>query len=52
MLKITTELLAFDTNIQFMNKTLIQVRHFHVRINLIFSLILYPTPSPSGQSNI
>jgi hypothetical protein len=45
MLKITTELLAFGTNIQFMNKTLIQVCHFHVCINLIFSLILYPTPT-------
>jgi len=28
-----------------MNKTLSQVRHFHVCINLIFSLILYPTPT-------
>jgi hypothetical protein len=45
MLKITSELLAFGTNIQIMNKTLIQVRHFHVCINLIFSLILYPTPT-------
>lgn len=45
MLKITTRLLAFGTNIQFMNMALIQVRHFHVCFNLIFSLILYVTPT-------
>jgi len=52
MLKITTELLAVGTNIQFMNKTLTQVRHFHVCINLIPSLILYPNLPLSGPSNI